>query len=47
MASNQSTRIRRAVARYAAGHDALRAATDAYVASSPGSWTTPASTTSR
>ncbi|OLT40250.1 GTP pyrophosphokinase [Serinicoccus sp. CNJ-927] len=31
MASNQSTRIRRAVARYAAGHDALRAATDAYV----------------
>ncbi|WP_299518109.1 GTP pyrophosphokinase [uncultured Serinicoccus sp.] len=31
MASNQSIRIRRAVTRYAAGHGALRAATDAYV----------------
>lgn len=32
MASNQSVRIRRAVARYAAGHEQLRATTDSYVA---------------
>ena len=32
MSSNQSVRIRRAVTRYAAGHEALRAATDSYVA---------------